>query len=305
MMRTASLLGCAALVVSTAFAVPAAADPSSETDVTVVTVGSSPVALTGCHSDAARRYGDVTNRAKEDLRSFSVDWSFYDKHEKKIGGGELEYQLDPPLEPGDSGSFYQEVPIDGFSLKRETHVERVTCRISHAVFTGAKRWAYGKRWPEPLLALDKPSPGGPSDDPRTSANGVTGGPGPRGPSGITLTVLKGWNDLATPGLFVHDTIVVHGGTSDQVITPENFVLMVKLPNGGLKMYDAMMSPAPVYTKMNAMGIVYPARTVDVSEDLGSMGTLMVPAGGTVKITVTFIVPEGLSDPTANTNVLLR
>ncbi len=38
---------------------------------------------------------------------------------------------------------------------------------------------------------------------------------------------------------------------------------------------------------------------------GALGTVVVPANGTVRVTVTFIVPDAVADPNANRGVAVR
>ncbi len=304
--RTSPIVLAPLVALVLALATSAPANASSQA-AKVVAVPSAPVTLSDCRSDGERRYSDVTNRTKNEVRSFSVDWTLYDGHQKKLGGGELEYQLDPPLASGDSGSYFEDVPLDGFGIRSGATVVRVTCRIAHASFAGGKRWARGEHWGGTLIAIgatehqdtapaSAPAPGAPmhADDTIQVSSS----------SDLRIVVVKAWNDLGNPGLFVHDEVLIQGGSSDVPITPANFVLTVKLANGGRKTYNAMTGPAPDYIKMNAMGILYPAHTVDPSNDLGAIGSLIVPAGGTVKVILTFPVPEGLANPTANNNVVL-
>ncbi len=112
---------------------------------------------------------------------------------------------------------------------------------------------------------------------------------------ITATVSNAWNDTKDQVLYVHDTVTLQGGESDARLTPGNFTLTMTLAGGAKKTYSAMTTPAPSYTKTNALGVAAAGYgptlqpMVDAQTDLGALGSIVVPAHGTASVTVTFAV----------------
>jgi hypothetical protein len=124
---------------------------------------------------------------------------------------------------------------------------------------------------------------------------------------FTYVVTNAWNDSVNGVLFVHDAIAITGGDNDVTLQPDDFVIAMHLANGALKKYPSMTQPAPKYQKYNPADIQNPLLVpeVDVKEDLGSIGTMTIPAHGSVRIVVTFQVVDSVANPQDNRTISLR
>ncbi len=124
---------------------------------------------------------------------------------------------------------------------------------------------------------------------------------------ITFTVTKAWNDSVNGVLFVHDAITIAGGERDVELPPDAFALGMSLANGAKKSYTSLTQAAPTYAKYSpgAPNNTMTAYEVAPREDLGSIGTLTIPAHGNVRVIVTFQVVDEVADPTNNRNVTLK
>lgn len=290
---TASLIGIALVI--------PAAGALAEPGVKVLSA-SAPLTITACRNDGNHRYSDVVNRTRHTLKSYEVEWDAYDAHGKNLGGASLEYQLDPALATGEQGSYFEDVSVEQLGVPSAHAVSRFTCRVVSATFTDGKKWTSGKHWAEALL----PMPAA-----RTADSGATGAApqtvGAPGGSGAALhiEVVNAWNDNVQGTLYVHDTILIHGAAANTTVQSRDFVLTMQLANGGQKSYPGMSQAAPTYSKINPMsqtpGVAF---EVDPNMDLGSLGALVVPAQGAVKVTVTFAILETVANPAANRSVTM-
>jgi hypothetical protein len=131
---------------------------------------------------------------------------------------------------------------------------------------------------------------------------------------ISLNVTNAWNDRGRTRsgaivLLVHVAVDVQGGgKTDATLRPDMLTLTMKLSNGGKKVYDGLTVGAPTYAKMNPLGktATTTAYEVDPKEDLGRLGSVIVPARDTVHVVVTFVVgSEEVGDPNDNRAIALK
>ena len=117
------------------------------------------------------------------------------------------------------------------------------------------------------------------------------------PKWIDFSVANAWNDTANNGLLVHDALVIRGGNSDFTVYPQDFRLTMQLATGAKAAYTALAHAAPTYQKINPLNpqTTTTAYEVDPSNDLGALTFVMVPAHGTVNVTVTFYVPDAVAN----------
>ena len=108
-------------------------------------------------------------------------------------------------------------------------------------------------------------------------------------------------------LFVHAALDIQGGSTDANLTPNMLMLTMQLSNGAKKSYGAMTQAAPTYQKLNPLGqTTQTAYEVDPKDDLGAIGSIIVPAHGTVHVIATFFVgTDVVADPTSNRQVALQ
>jgi hypothetical protein len=127
------------------------------------------------------------------------------------------------------------------------------------------------------------------------------------PPALGLTVTNAWNDTVNGVLFVHDAVVISGGDQDVALKPDDFAISMRLANGAIKQYASLTDAAPTYQKYNAMasGYISTAYEVDPKEDLGAIGPMTVPAHGSVRVVVTFQIPDAVSTPGDNRKVSFR
>lgn len=219
------------------------------------------MAVTDCHTENAWRFVTVLNRTNYPLRSFTVRWRAYTSNGHETGQANIEYDLRPDLSSRTSGAYYQAVPTAAFSASGSRHsIARYTCQVISASFSGHAVWSLGRRWEAALLPLGY---------------------------GLSFSVSNAWNDTANGQFFVHDTLVIHGGSSNVTITAGTFVLSIRMLHGGIVRLSGLMHAVP---------------TVSPSQDLGALGSLLVPAHGLVTTTVTFALPSAPADPGANRSV---
>ncbi len=130
------------------------------------------------------------------------------------------------------------------------------------------------------------------------------------PLPVHIFVSESWNDTVNGVLYVHNTVVVQASSKDAVIQPVDFRLTLKLENGVDKTYTALNQPGPTYKKVNLDLTPDGSTTNDVPEvqpqsDLGALGSVHVPAGGSVTTTVTFLVSDQVLNSKNNRAVTLR
>jgi hypothetical protein len=88
--------------------------------------------------------------------------------------------------------------------------------------------------------------------------------------------------------------------ADSTVTPSDFTLTMMLADGTGRTYAGMTQAAPTYQKINPLGNqLITAYEVDPQTDLGRMGSVAVPAHGTISVTVTFMVPDAVANPNDN------
>jgi hypothetical protein len=135
------------------------------------------------------------------------------------------------------------------------------------------------------------------------------------PRDLRIEVVNAWQRGVQGAFEIHDRIVIYGGAADERVTPCDFVLTVALANGLAKSFTGASSASEQDIGKFAANMLNPfagfwahhiTPEVDPKEDLGGMGSLVVPSRGSVKTVVTFLVPEFLLDPKApETNVTLK
>lgn len=143
-------------------------------------------------------------------------------------------------------------------------------------------------------------------------------------SGLSMSVLNTWQFGVQGRFIVHDRVLVHGADAPRAITACDFVLTVALLNG--QQMAITGSPMPVSDVEHQVGMMNGLGTigipfvggfaslfhqkirpdVDPKEDLGGLGSVTVPANGSVTVVVTFNVNQYLAAASApNTNVTLK
>lgn len=264
-----------------------------------------PLAVTRCavrHDIVLDSLGvNLTNRTKHAMLSFEVEVRAYDVEHAQVATGKVTIAPSDILSSGDSNSY--SALVDYSSITEQNNAwAYMTCRLVKATFTGHKEWAYGHRWNEPLLPMDADSSAGESGD-----SSPAGGP-PRGHrhAPLSFSVSRAWNDHFENALIVHAALVLTGGATPSTVTPSAFHLTMRLANGGTKTYEALERPAPTYQKMNPFGSeTTTAYEVAPKDDLGAIGSLTVGAHETVSIIASFVVPDIVADPGANSNISMR
>jgi len=266
--------------------------------VSVVAVSNAPIEVTNCNSGGEQRYTNVFNRTSDTLKSFTETWTAFASSGKKLGLAEdIEYDIHPPLASGDSGAYVQEVPDAAFTSGSSSPIARYSCVISEATFTNGSHWASGKSWHGQLLPLASAG-SGESGASRSAGSGSSSGR-------LKFTVVKAWNDFSPGQYVVHDALMISGGNSPVTISADEFVLSVTLANGGVQQYTGLTKAAPTFNRFNYITKQpVEAPEVDPREDLGALGSLIVPPHGTVMITVSFILAAPLAEPDANRDVTM-
>ncbi len=274
---------------------------NADVPTSIVAVPNSPITLTSCRAHPAG-FGswdgtfNVLNRTKHAMLSFRVRYRAFDSENVAIGQGTSDVAPSESLASGDTGTYSSET-FFGVSEPRSSGLH-LNCRVEAATFTGKRSWTFGHRWPEKLLPLGRASAFSPL--PPLSRRSMPA------PPRLGITVVNAWNDAVNGALFVHDSITVHGGASDATLRASDFRLTMSLANGSRRTYAGLAQPAPTFQKLNPLGPdMTSAYEVDPREDLGAMGSILVPAHGVVRTTVTFDVTDAVSDPQANRLVVIR
>lgn len=273
----------------------------------IVNVPNSPIVITACK--LGRNGGAVAgpvvigNRTKHSLVQVQIVYAFYDNENTRM------YQETSQMsfrEPVLSGETYSAQQGDIYFRGPSQLLTRVTCRVQSADFSANKHWQYGQRWNEKIVPIVTEETASLQSDVDEHASSSVASANSRGSSQkvgkavsppVTITSTNGWNDTVDGNLLVHVALDVQGGTTDSTITPANLLLTMALANGGKKQYAALPVSAPTFQKMNPLGnTTTTAYEVDPKEDLGRLGSVIVPAHGSVKIVATFLVG---SDVVAN------
>jgi hypothetical protein len=190
-------------------------------------------------------------------------------------------------------------------------IARVTCKPVAAAFTGKIPWSLDAPWRGGALSgMPRREAVGADDSTAVEGGRSAGSDQVSSPSRSSdkpkFEVTKAWNDVLQGSLFVHDMLTVYGGAHDVTLRPEMFQLSLALANGGKKTYGALNQSAPQYSRYNPMtGQTQYMPEVDPATDLGHLGSMIVPAHGTVTITVTFPVSDTVADANANRDVAIR
>ena len=142
--------------------IPVGAHAQDDENVTgALTATGTPFAITSCkiakngifwHGIAVTLF----NRTVHQLLSADVTLRFYDGENALIGQTIFRFPAEPALMSGDNGSY----SLGAFGVKLSepaSAVTKIECRPTAAVFTGNKKWVFGKAWPEKLLPLPKQS----------------------------------------------------------------------------------------------------------------------------------------------------
>lgn len=102
-------------------------------------------------------------------------------------------------------------------------------------------------------------------------------------------------------------IEVKGSAKEFSLHPNDVTLKLALANGAKKSYPAMTQAAPSYEKMNPLTReMVLAAEVDPKNDLGGLGSIIVPPNGSVRVTASFLVgSDVLANPSDNREVSIR
>jgi hypothetical protein len=270
----------------------------------IVATPNAPVVLTSCRSniyDSARFEGinNAMNRSDVFLVTYAVRWNVYDHSGTSIYQYDANFRFDSNLAPGDQTNKTNPIYTNNLSS-----VGSVTCRLQSATFEGGKSWTYGRAWTGKLSPI--PSSQSMNGGAQFGSQASVAPSSDAQPSGLNIAVTNAWNDAVNGATFVHDTISIQGGASDVSLNPAQFTLTMSLANGARKTYYGLTQPAPTYQKLNPLGsTTMTAYEVDPRTDLGSIGSIIVPAHGNVTVTVTFAVPDVIANANDNKTVAVR
>jgi hypothetical protein len=305
-LRVGRLLVLFALYVIAQTTPAAEADDFRATPVSVVPVSNAPIAVTKCKLGQYYwwQYAHITNRTSHALLNVTFRFNYFDADGAQIGTVDSQLTLDPPLVSGDD-QMMASIQYPNLS-ETQNAIARVTCRIEAASFSGLKKWTYGQRWPEPLSRMSQQSnlgegrrafPNRPNELENEDDVGLR----------LSLAVVRAWNDVVRGNLFVHVALHVHGGDTEIALRPEHLALTLTLSNNARKSYTAMTGMAPTYQKFNPLGnTTLTVHEVDPKDDLGGLGSIIIPARGSVNVTATFNVGhDPITDPTDNRQVTIR
>ncbi len=264
--------------------VAAAADPP----VNVQPVAAGPLVVSACQTNGNQRNTVVGNRSAYTLRAFSETWTALDASGKSLAAVVVDYGITPPLASGSAAGYSAQVPTAAFTSGAASTISGYNCVLTSATFGNGVTWSPGRPWRGKLVAIAAPKA---SAAPNSSQ--------------LSFQVINAWNDI-NDGYFVHDTLLIHGGSRDVTIKPRDFLLRAVLSNGGVEEYLGLASAAPSYSKVDPVsGNTFSQPEVDPASDLGALGSLTVPAHGDVTVTVTFALQAPLQNPKADRDVLMR
>ena len=124
---------------------------------------SAPAVITRCL--ASLHFGDlevtvnVLNRTTHGLLSYGIQYRYFDRDRALMGQFDQVVTLNEVLTPDDTGSYDESPSFQ--SSEPIMALAAVTCRLTHATFTGKFAWSYGQRWNGgPLTPISTPVPGG-------------------------------------------------------------------------------------------------------------------------------------------------
>lgn len=275
---------------------------------TTLRAAGTPVSITDCKV-TTDFYGhaslNVYNRSDHFLASVTIRWTLYNHSGEMMGQGDQVYTLQDHAAPSDSALLNE-----GLNVKMSepwTSVDRATCRLQAATFEGNRTWDYGRSWSGRLSPL--PQADSFHDDGSSGVSELGASTNlPRTKAQIALTVENAWNDTVSGNMYIHVALNIQGGQGDSTLRPRMLRLAMSLANGTKKSYAAMESPAPRYQKINPLlsNTVTLAYEVDPKDDLGSLGSVTVPAHSTAHIVATFLVGDDVvANPNDNRQVSLR
>jgi len=295
---------CAIVAAAFAFAcVPTAAQAGDFENqrVGVISVPNAPVTAARCKTgvDWYFVFVNIVNRSRHALLGGTVEFRYYDGDGVLIGQHRTDFSENPPIASGDQAVNQFN---DSYVLSEPASaIARATCKVVAAQFTGLKKWTDTQKWGEPLVPMQQQQ----SSQAAPSQNGPTAQNGLPSPPQFAISVANAWNDHMDGNLIVHVAVDVQGGNSVATLTPNMLMLTMLLANGERKTYAAMTTHAP-YREMTINGVATYAREVDPKDDLGGLGSVIVPAHGTVRMTATFLVgTDVVADPNANRQVALQ
>ena len=280
--------------------------------VKIIAVSGAPVGLSRCkahmwNSSLAPNV-TFTNLSGRYLQSVTIAFKLYNHLGELAGDGDV--QVDASVMPGDSvNRAFGDSHV--FSSDGGDAVAAVTCRLQSASFEGHKTWKYGQKWPEKLApapavvpSTDEVGMGGRGDAVGDNPGSTRRAPAP---ADLVVAVVNSWNDTVGNNLLVHTALDVTGGVTDATLSPNMLSLTMTLANGGKKAYRALGDAAPTYKKINPMGDApMVAYEVDPKDDLGRLGSLIVPARGKVRVVATFLVgTDNVANPTDNRSVAVK
>lgn len=288
--------------------VPAFAD--KQTYPTSITQSSNaPVALTTCRfyqgDYVLMAANNAVNRTNTFLSSYVIRWNVYDHAGTMIGQTDQFFSFDSDLAPGDATHADMQ-PGDMHLSEPVSSIGRATCRLQSAKFEGGKSWVYGRAWGGKLSPIPQAQTNRGDVDATVSRTGAMARLQQTKPQ-VGLTISNAWNDTLQGSLFVHAALDIRGGDTDATLTPNMLALTMQLANGARKSYGAMTQAAPTYQKINPLGsTTTTAYEVDPKDDLGSIGSVIVPAHATVHVVATFFVgTDVVAEPSANRLVALK
>ena len=297
--RYTRLISGAAILAVFSFASSAIAD--QEVSSGIINVPNSPIVLTACKlrrndSRDVNVNGPVIvgNRTKHSLARLEIVYGFYDSENVRLDQRTHRYSLETPIISGDTATVQGGSQVYGTLYNTPQLLGRVTCRVQSAEFSGNKHWQYGQPWNEKLVPLTTEQAATTSESGAGPLKAVR--PQSSTLPKITVTVANSWNDTNSGITIVHDTLVITGGDSDVAIRGSNFALTMALANGAKKSFAGLIQQVPRYSRIDPRtGNTVMAFEVDPREDLGVLGTVVVPAHGTVRLTVSFIMQDALAN----------
>ena len=302
-MRRLAATACALLLPTLIVAsAQAQTDPSVPSQ--VVPVARAPVSIEQCRISNEAPVWPVRvvlgNRTKHGLAAASISFTAYDSENTKLAQRTMDVSIPEIGASGDTAPYLVPLTFLVGEITDAKLVSRISCRIATASFTGNRHWSYPQRWPEALVKLV-------SDASPAQSIGADEGAAPRGRANrLSLTVANAWTDLVGGTLYVHDSIVIRGADQDRQLRASDVFLDMRLANGGRGTYVALSQPAPTYQKIDPLGSqTATVNEVEPSSDFGRIGTLIVPAHGSVTTTVTFAVSDPVIDKSDDRDVSVK
>lgn len=291
-----------ATLVAVFLSMPVAARADNNFATRLANAPNAPVAITNCAFDDGENLAvSATNRTTYDLQAFRVGIHYYDASGKMIGQASQAWQLSSdPVVSGDQTAQHEQV-LYALQDIDPSRIAYVICRVESAVFAGHKAWRYGHPWKDKLLPLQSSMI---DNDAKNSLRSNFGAGTRR--KDATIRVLAAWNDTSAGMTLVHDRIAITVKNGTATIKPIDVVLRMHMANGRTLSLRALGAAAPTYMKFNPVsGSDEATPEVDPSSDLGALGSVTVPQGGTAVVVATFVIPGDAANPNDNKQVALR